>query len=595
MRFLPPDPLRRSAHLTFDQLALVIIIVTAIAAMASDRFRYDLVAILALMASIVAGVVDQNNAFAGFANGAVITVAGVLIITRSIVATGVLEPVSRVLSDRFETRWAMVAVFCGAGALFSAFMNNIGALALLMPIALSASARRGEHPGYLLMPLSFATLLGGMTTLIGTPVNLIISQFRANAIGHPFSMFDFMPVGGVVAVAGVIWLIALGWRMIPGRHLADGEQRDAGKYVTELRVGMAGVNGFASVSDLESALPVKVHGIIRADRRVFSAKNRQVFAPNDLVIFEAELDHLELLCDRHGFRLPGQIGVLSGDAEMVEAVVPADSIVQGSNLHTLEPADRWQVDIVAMARQSKRFEGRLADVTLSPGDILIFRGGPARVDAAISDLGLLPLAARTIRLRPRAAVWGTAIFVLAIFLAATGIATPSVAFVAAIALMLLTGVVTARDLYRRLEGPVLVLLAALIPLGEALRSSGTAELIAGYLLRWAGNVGPIWLLGLTLLLAMAITPVLNNVTAVIVLAPIVTALASGARLSPDAFLMAVAIGASTDFLTPVGHHNNTIIMGPGGYRFGDYWRCGLPVSIVVFFVALLMLPVIFPF
>jgi di/tricarboxylate transporter len=579
--------------LNFDQLALVAIILIAIAAMASDRFRYDLVAVLALLAAVVLGIVPQDSAFMGFSNGAVVTVAGVLIITRSIVATGALEPVSHILSERFESRWSLIAVFCATGAVLSAFMNNIGALALLMPVALAATARRGEHPGYLLMPLSFSTLLGGMTTLIGTPANLIISQIRQTAVSQPFDMFDFTPVGSVIAVAGVVWLVFIGWRLIPGRHLTVGEQRDSGRFLTELRVGANGIADFASVPELEAALPVKVHGIVRENRRLFAPKNRQLFEIGDLMIVEAELDTLELLCDRYGFRLPGQIGVLSDDAEMIEAVVPADSIIQGSNLHTLEPADRWQIDIVAMARQSKRFEGRLADATLMPGDILIFRGDPSRIDTAISDLGLLPLAARSIRFRPRAAFWAVAIFAVAIFLAASGIATPAVSFVAAVTMMLLTRVVSARDLYRRVEGPVLVLLAALIPIGEALRTTGTAELIAGYLLQLAGTGGPMWLLALTMLLAMGITPILNNVTTVVVLAPIVMALAYRAGLAPDAFLMAVAIGASTDFLTPVGHHNNTIIMGPGGYRFSDYWRCGFPVSILVFVIAMMLLPVVF--
>lgn len=579
--------------MNFDQLALVAIILIAIAAMASDRFRYDLVAVLALLAAVVLGIVPQEDAFMGFSNGAVVTVAGVLIITRSIVATGALEPVSHILSEKFESRWSLIAIFCAIGAVLSAFMNNIGALALLMPVALAATARRGEHPGYLLMPLSFSTLLGGMTTLIGTPANLIISQIRQTAVSQPFDMFDFTPVGSVIAVAGVVWLVFIGWRLIPGRHVSVGEQRESGRFLTELRVGANGIADFASVPELEAALPVKVHGIVRENRRLFAPKNRQLFEIGDLMIVEAELDTLELLCDRYGFRLPGQVGVLSDDAEMIEAVVPADSIIQGSNLYTLEPADRWQIDIVAMARQSKRFEGRLADATLMPGDILIFRGDPSRIDTAISDLGLLPLAARSIRLRPRAALWAVAIFAVAIFLAASGIATPAVSFVAAVTMMLLTRVVSARDLYRRVEGPVLVLLAALIPIGEALRATGTAELIAGYLLQLAGTAGPMWLLALTMLLAMGITPILNNVTTVVVLAPIVMALAYRAGLAPDAFLMAVAIGASTDFLTPVGHHNNTIIMGPGGYRFSDYWRCGLPVSLLVFIIAILLLPIVF--
>ncbi|AUG55879.1 SLC13 family permease [Thalassospira marina] len=580
--------------MNFEQLALVAIIVIAIAAMASDRFRYDLVAVLALLAAIVLGVVPQDNAFAGFSNGAVVTVAGVLIITRTIIATGAMEPVSQLLSKRFESRWSLVAIFCATGAVLSAFMNNIGALALLMPVALAATARRGEHPGYLLMPLSFATLLGGMTTLIGTPANLIISQIRDKAVSQPFDMFDFWPVGSVIAVSGVSFLVAAGWRMIPGRDLNDGETREAVRFLTELRVGANGISEYGSVLELEGAFCIRIHGIVRDNRRVFAPKNRQTFEIDDLVIIEADLDVLEVLCDRYGFRLPGQIGVLSDDDEMVEAVVPADSIVQGSNLHTLEPKDRWQVDIVALARQSKRFDGRLADATLMPGDILIFRGNSSRVDTAISDLGLLPLAARTIRLRPRAALWAVGIFAFAIILAASGITTPAISFVAAVTLMLLTRVTSARDLYRRVEGPVLVLLAALIPIGEALRTTGTAELVAGYLLQIAGSAGPMWLLAFSLVLAMAITPILNNVTAVIVLAPIVMALAYRAGLAPDAFLMAVAIGASTDFLTPIGHHNNTIIMGPGGYRFRDYWRCGLPVSIVVFIVSMILLPVIFP-
>jgi di/tricarboxylate transporter len=587
--------------MTWQQSALLLVLAGTMAAFVWDRWRYDVVAITSLMACVLLGLIQPDAAFAGFSNPAVITVAAVLVISRALGRSGAIDALAGKLIGAGRSPFAHLAAFCVFGAALSGFMNNVAALALLLPVALSTARRHGYAPGFLLMPLSFAILLGGMMTLIGTPPNLLVSNFRAEATGAPFLLFDFAPTGVALSVAGVAYLLLAGWRFLPkGGGLP--QQTDAfevGDYVTEARVVPASRLVGRKVGQFAAESGVAVLGVIRDGRQLFGRLRDSVLQINDILLMQADTASLERAIEADGLELvqrgarhpqPG-----SDELSLLEAVVLPNAVVQGSSPSSLDLRQRYGVTLVAAARQGRRFEGRLRDATLSAGDVLLLEGEPAALRTTVADLGCLPLADRKLTLKPRRIALPVGLFVAGIVLTASGLVPPAAAFTGVVLAMVLTRVIRPSQLYDAIDWPVIVLLGAMIPLGTALEDTGAAQLIGGSILMIAGEIGPILMLLVVLTMTMAITPVLNNPATVVIMAPIAISIAERMAVAPDGFLMAVAIGASCDFLTPFGHHNNTIIMGPGGYRFGDFWRVGLGLDAVVLLVSLLLIPMVWPF
>ena len=587
--------------MTWQQGAILAVLGGTLVVFVWDRWRYDVVAVTSLMACVLLGLIAPEAAFAGFSNPAVITVATVLVISRALAGSGAIDALAGRLIDASSAPLAHLAWFVVLGAALSGFMNNVGALALLMPVALSTARRHRYGPGFLLMPLSFATLLGGMTTLIGTPPNLLISAFRAEATGARFLLFDFAPTGLALSAAGIAYLLLIGWRLLPA---GDRPARRAGgfevkDYVTEARLQPSSPLIGGAVADYEARREVRVLGVVRAGRRLFGRLHRTVLQAHDILLLQADSAALESTIEEDRLELvergarPSQPG--SAEASLMEAVVLPDAVVQGSSPLSLDLRRRYGVNLIAAARQGRRFEGRLRDATLATGDVLLLEGEPARLNEAIAELGCLPLERRQLVLEPRRVALPVALFAGGIALSAFGILPAAVAFTVVVVAMVMTRVIRPARLYESIDWPVIVLLGAMIPLGDALQQTGAARLIADNILALAGEVGPLAMLALVLMITLAITPVLNNAATVVIMAPIVIGLAERMGTSPDAFLIAVAIGASCDFLTPFGHHNNTIIMGPGGYRFGDFWRVGLGLEVIVVVVALLVIPLVWPF
>ena len=587
--------------MTWDQAATLAVLGCTLAVFVWDRWRYDVVALTSLMACVLLGLIGPEAAFAGFSNPAVITVAAVLVISRTLARSGAVDALVGRLTGTSGSPIGHLLAFCGLGALLSGFMNNVGALVLLMPVALSTARRHRYPPGLLLMPLSFATLLGGMTTLIGTPPNLLISAFRAGATGQRFLLFDFAPTGLALSVAGVAYLVLLGWRLLPAerrRAGADEAAFEVEDYVTEARVRAASPVIGQVVGEVEASRKVVVLGVLRAGRRLFGRIQEAVLQADDILLLQADTGALERAIGQDDLEPvarrrqapPDQAG-----ESLIEAVVLPNAVVQGSSPSSLDLRRRYGVDLIAVGRQGRRFEGRLRDATLSTGDVLLLEGEASRLRAAIADLGCAPLADRKLTFEPRRSVLPVGLFVLGIAVAATGILPAAAAFTGVVVAMVLTGAIRPARIYESIDWPVIVLLGAMIPLGDALQSTGAAGLIGGSILRVSGSLGPLGMLAVVLMTTMAITPVLNNAATVVIMAPIVISIAQRMGVLPDAFLMAVAIGASCDFLTPFGHHNNTIIMGPGGYRFGDYARVGLGLEAIVIVVALLTIPLVWPF
>ena len=570
--------------MTFDQAAIIGLLLLVLGVFALDRWRIDIVALAALAIAFLLGLVEGPAVFSGFSNPAVVTVLEILIITQVIARSHVVDAIAHRLTARLSGTFALVAALCGIAVSLSAFMNNIGALALLMPVALSACASSGVPPGRVLMPLSFATLLGGLCSLIGTPANLVIGNARSQVTGAAFAFFDYAYVGVPLALAGLCWLV-VGWRLL-GRRQTAPEHRAAPRRTVALEVTVPARSPFAGLPlpALEAEARLIVHGVFRNGLHVFARKADVIIAADDLLMIEGDLDGVDTLIRTGG--LTAAAGTLGSqpDEVRIEAVVMPQSTVIGSALGMISAFRGHGVEIVAVSLQRRRLEGRLGEMALSAGDVLVVAGREDAVAAALTETDCLSLAPRESAATGHPARAAVLWFAAGITLAASGLVPAEIAFGMVVLALMFTGHLDLRKALAQTNWPVVVMLAAMIPVGGALQSTGAADLIARSVLTQAG--GEPWLLVAgTLLTAIVVTPFLNNVSTAIILAPIAASIAVQTGLPPEPFLMAVAIGASTDFLTPFGYHNNTIVMGPGGYRFIDYPRVGAPLTAIVLVLA----------
>jgi di/tricarboxylate transporter len=583
--------------LTTDQSIVFGLLSGTLALFVWGRWRYDLVAVVALLLVFVTGLVPAGQVFEGFGHPAVITVAAVLVLSRGLLNAGVVDVLSRRLAEVGSRPTAQVATLTGLVALCSAFMNNVGALALLMPVAIWMSRQSGRPPSLLLMPLAFGSLLGGLITLIGTPPNIIIALYRAETGAPAFGMFDFTPVGAGVAAAGFLFIALAGWRLTPKREeqSAPEDLFEIQDYISEVAIPedskFAGQTIFHLTSAMEKETEATVLGLIRGDRRMPAPSGYEIIEAGDILVVEAASEDLKALVDGLGLKLAeskeaATATLGSEDVRLMEAVITPDSPLSGKTAASLRMRDHYGVNLLAVARGGRRLQRRLGQEQFVVGDILLLQGSDKSLQAALKDFKCLPLAERGLRIgRPRQVIPAVAIFVAAMLLAALDVLPVQVSFTAAAVAMVMAGLVPLGDLYENIDWPIIVLLGAMFPLGYALESTGGAGLIAEKLLALSEHFPPV--ITLTVLLAgtMLLSNVVNNAAAAVLMAPIAITLAKGMNASADPLLMAVAVGASSAFLTPVGHQSNALVMAPGGYRFGDYWRPGLPLSVLVTAVA----------
>ncbi len=569
------------------------------------RIRYDIVAFGTLMIAVLVGLVPAGEAFAGFGHPATITVALVLVASRVLADTGATEALARAVLPFAKRTSSHVGVLGGVGALLSGFMNNVGTLALLMPMAIDTAKKAKRSPATILMPLSFATILGGLLTLIGTPPNLIVSTIRAEQLDAPFRMFDFTPVGGAVALVGVVFVALLGWRLVPSRE--DGDSSETGlfdleNYLAEVRVPKGSAAEGMTLAKLYEKLgdsDLQVVGRLRRGKRTSPLPRSADFRASDRLLLEGTPEEIDEAVAEFGLKLgegEGKAGLLKGEeTELREGLIQTGSRCIGRTAAQMRFVGRYRVNLLGVSRQGRTYRGRLRDFRFGAGDVLLLHGEAGDLDDATLQLGLLPLAERglTFGLKENGP-WVIGLFAAAVAAASLGVAPIAVTLGAAIAIMAISGLVAPSRLYEGIDWPVIVLLGSLMPIGGALQTTGATGTIAGAILS-VGGAWPAWVvLALVLVVTMTLSDVLNNAATAIVMAPIGIALAESLEANPDAFLMAVAIGASCAFLTPVGHQNNALILGPGGYRFGDYWRMGLPLELVVCAVAVPMILLVWP-
>ncbi|MEM6463014.1 MAG: SLC13 family permease [Pseudomonadota bacterium] len=568
------------------------------------RIRYDLVAFGALILAALMGLVPRDQVFSGFGHSAVAIIALVLIVSRGLVGSGVIEKLAARLLDAERPLPLHIAVMALVGAGISAVINNVAALALLMPLDLETARKAKRAASKTLMPLSFATILGGMITLIGTPPNIVIAEYRQSALGASFSMFDFAPVGLTVAIAGIAFVALIGWRLLPVREGALEQEASfaEGRYIAELRVGDKAAEDTFTVGDLYPAAEeqdINILGLVRSGKRLAGHGARQEIRANDFIVVEGEPKAIEAFMGKGALEFAGSEkhkgGVTSGGLTLTEAIVPEGARISGRTARSLRLLYRHSVTLLGVSRSGRRFRDRVRLLTIRPGDVLLLLGTPERNAAAASWLGVLPLEGRETQVVQRSkAGLSIAIFLAAIAVAVIGWTSLPVSLAAAVIGFVAVGLVSGREVYESIEWKVIVLLASLIPLAEAFEQSGGAEFIAGQILSVTDGY-PAWVSLLVLfVVTMTLSDFLNNVATTLIAAPIALGMATATATNPDTWLMAVAVAASCAFLTPIGHKNNTIILGPGGYQFGDYWRIGLPLEILVIAVAMPALLVVWP-
>ena len=587
-----------------DQTVLFLILGAVFGFLLWGRVRYDLVAFGALVVAVIAGAVPSGVAFSGFGHPATVIVALVLIVSRGLSNSGAVELLARYVVSSTRPLVVHIGLMSGVGAVLSAVMNNVAALALLMPIDSEAATRAQRGPGLTLMPLSFATILGGMVTLIGTPTNIVIATFRGDALGEPFAMFDFAAVGGIVALVGIVFVTVVGWRLLPkARRQRNSRQelQDLSGYVAEAVVlestGLLG-EPLRELYPLAEEHDIAVLGMVRGGQRLPGTARRESLRSGDLIVVEGAAAAIDAFIGASGLEHAGrndQIELLGKSQVLMEAVVQDGARIAGRSARDVRLAYRHGAMLLGVARQGQPFRERVRKLPIRAGDVLLLSGPEDRMLDIIAWLGCLPLAERGLRLlQRRKAGLAIGLFAIAILAASTGLVYLPVALAAAAAIYVVLGLVPASEVYESVEWPVIVLLGCLIPIGGAFESSGCTALIVNAVLGWTEGMPIVLVVVLLMLITMTLSDVLNNVATALIAAPIALELANRLEVNPDPLLMAVAVAASCAFLTPIGHKNNTIIMGPGGYRFGDYWRMGLPLEILVVVVSVPMILLVWP-
>lgn len=569
------------------------------------RLRYDVVAMLALAASLAAGTVAPEDAFSGFSDDIVIIVASALVVSAAVSRSNLIEVMLRWLARRLNGFRVQLLVLVGSVTLLSALIKNIGALAMMMPAALTIAKKSGNSPSLYLMPMAFGSLLGGLITMVGTSPNIIVSRVREEMTGQPFRMFDYAPVGLGLSAVGLLFLLLASRRLLPHDRRSTASLSEAvniSDYNSEASVPpdskLVGktIGDFLGLADGE----VAVTGIVREGQRRPVTLSDHVIKARDILQLRGQPDGLERAVAKAGLTLARQDKPKSAEGQadpigVVEAVVKGTSDLVGKTARQLQLFDDHGFNLVALSRSGKKMTERIGDTAFEPGDVLLLQGPLAILPDRILSLGLLPLAERELRLGSvRRDILPVAILAAAMGLTAVGLVPVAVAFFGAALAMILTGAISAEAAYEAIEWPILVMLGALIPVSEALQTSGGAQLL-GDLLSSVATGLPVWgAVAMIMVVAMAVTPFLNNAATVLVMAPIAAIFADRLGLAPDAFLMAVAVGAGCDFLTPIGHQCNTLVMGPGGYRFGDYARLGAPLSVLVVLVGVPLILMVWP-
>tara|TARA_S200000501_G_scaffold180406_1_gene169834 strand:- start:3112 stop:5010 length:1899 start_codon:yes stop_codon:yes gene_type:complete len=621
--------------MTTDQITIFFIIILTFILFVRGKWRYDIVSIISLCTLFIADmllggdasnlIIDTSNIFSGFGHPAVITVAAVLIISRALYNSGVVDLISRKIAPFSNNQITHISSLSGVAAISSAIMNNVGALALMLPVALKTAVKQKRSPSVILMPLAFSSILGGMITMIGTPPNIIIANFRhsfqmmlkAEAINNSlspsakylairninaeefnpsaFGMFDFSPVGILIAIIGVLFIAFIGWRLIPKESYKkpeEGSLFSIDEYITEIRIPENCKLIGLKVDDIEKFTDdrLSIFGSIDDNGKIQSIGRNKIIKQNDRFLIKSDPIELKLMMDEYTIRftekMRERIDRLKDDnTTFKEVLITPGSALEGKDRTYLRRRSSNSLILMAIARQSKPIRMRLGKVKFRVGDVLLLQGNEENINNNINLLGLLPLEQREIQIGVFSKVGSSLlIFFAAILLSILGILPTTLAFIFAILLYIFMGILPISELYQEIDWPIIVLLGAMIPVSNALQTTGSSQMLATFLVGVTEGL-PVWfILSIIMIMTMCLSDIVNNAATALIMAPISASIAISLGVNIDPFLMAVAVGASCAFLTPIGHQCNAIILGPGGYKFSDYWRMGLPLEILIIII-----------
>lgn len=577
-------------------IAILGIIVTTLVLFIWGKWRYDVVALMALGACALFKLVPVDQIFSGFGHPATVTVAIVLILSYGLTKSGVVEKIAKVIEPISSIPSLHITALVFIVAFLSMFMNNVGALALLMPVAIQSTLKAGRSPATVLMPLSFGSILGGLVTLIGTPPNIIISSYRKEITGEAFKMFDFAPVGGVITVAGILFLVLIGWRLVKVRKTSKAGEGlfDISDYLFEVKIPKGSyLIGMMDI-ELEKILNknnIDLISLINERNKYTIVPKKYKFGAGDLLLLEASQKDVDKFVSQYGLSIlsaeDAKDEILhSKDTVTMEVVVSPDSKVEGRTVEQIKFKRNLRVNLLAVSRQGMSYNQRLKQFSFKTGDVILIHGDEEAVEEAITKIGCYPLAKRQLGFGKRQlATPALLIFLASLFLGVTGIIPIQISLGIGVIAMVLKNIIPIKELYHGVDWPVIVLLGAMIPVGVALETSGATKLISDNLLGFTQGHSPLLILAIILVVTMTVSDILNNATTAILMAPIAKNIAIGLGANIEPFLMAVAVGASCAFLTPIGHQNNALVLGPGGYHFGDYWRVGLWLEILIVIIA----------
>ena len=541
----------------------------------------------------------------GFAHPAVITVAVILVVSKALQDSGLIEILGQKVIQLGNNLTLQISLLSITVCVASAFMNNVGALAIMMPVAIHIAQKSGHSPSSILMPISFASLLGGMTTLIGTPPNIIIASFRANEVGESFSMFDFAPVGLSLSVLGLLFIIFIGWRILPKRVSSEegANMFNIEDYITEIEIDEDSKLVDKPLYELTKIIDgdIQILSVVRNKYLMHAPDIRMKIKTGDIISIESDAEDLKAFLEKSNSKLIAKkedLPEIIGGEEIsnVEAVVMADAPIINQTAVGLNMRNRYGVNLLAISRQNKKIRKRLDHVKFKVGDVLLLQGGALKMGEILQNIGCLPLADRGFELgKPRKLILALSIFLMSIGIIILDWLPVQIAFTLAALALVVTKTINIKDLYNSIDWPVIVLLGAMLPVGTALEKSGGAELIASYILNLGNSYPAAAILSVIFVITMLLSNVINNAATVVLMAPIGLGIAHGLGTSSDPFLMAIAVASSAAFLTPIGHQSNTLVMGPGGYMFKDYFKFGLPVSILVTVIGIPLIIYFWPF
>ncbi len=578
------------------QIIVFLVIGMTLLLFIDGRIRYEFVSITGVLILAITGVISPEEAFIGFGHPAVITVASVLVISAALIKSGVIEHVVVLLNGLTNNIYLKVMGLMVVTAFLSSFMNNIGALALILPVTLRIAKDNKMSPSKLLMPVAFASLLGGMVTIIGTPPNLIMSNYRMETIGKPFAFFEFAPIGIAMVVVGIIFTILIGIRLIPTRK-SQNEDRlyDIGAYLSEVVVTKESkvvgkrIRDFYDIYKIE----VEVLSVSRNTHKIIVPKPNERLQVGDILIIKSDSLELTDLVKRTEMKLKGAKldylesvpNLKSKDFTLVEVVLREDSLLIGRTAVDVKLRNRYNANLVAVSRKGILSIGGLKSFRFKAGDILLLQAPVNILQDIYHKLSCLPLAERKVDIgldkKKIQQYIPLGLFIIAILLTTLGLLSVQIAFASVAMILVLFKILTPREFYEAIEWPTIILLGTLLPLGGALQKSGAADSIANLLMRLSSLLPPSGMIIVLMIIAMAITNLISSTATAVLMGPIALSLAKSMGVSSDPFLIAACIASSSAFLTPIGHQSNMLVMGPGGYKFTDYWKIGLPLSILI--------------